>query len=315
MENVAKTTACTSFSEREQEVNKKLPGLYCELTKIRLSVLVVVTTAVGFIMVSPAAIEWVVLLWTVLGTACCAGAAAALNQVIECSRDSKMHRTQQRPLPSGNLSTAHAFIIGVVLSYIGVAILSFGANIAAAGIALLTILLYVLIYTPLKARTSLNTILGAIVGALPPLIGSVAAYGTIETGGLIIAAILFVWQLPHFLSLAWMYREDYARGGFKMLPAIDASGGITSRASLMTCLLLVPLSLLLTLTGFTGVLFAITGSLLSIWLTVRAYSFWMRRDNESARKLFFGTIMYLPILLGLMLIDRETIQWIELTGM
>ena len=250
------------------------------------------------------------LLWTVIGTTFCAGAAAALNQVIERTRDSKMHRTQERPLPSGHLSISHAFVIGVLLSYIGVAILSFGANIAAAGIALFTILLYVLIYTPLKARTSLNTIIGAVVGALPPLIGSVAAFGSIETGGLIIAGILFVWQLPHFLSLAWMYREDYARGGFKMLPAIDATGGITSRASMMMCLLLIPLSLLLTLTGFTGVLFAITGSLLSIWLAITAFGFWNKRDDASARKLFLATITYLPILLALMLLDRETVQWV-----
>jgi protoheme IX farnesyltransferase len=305
MENVS-STKNVAFSG----TTKKLPGLYCELTKIRLSALVVVTTAVGFIMVSPTSIDWITLLWTVLGTTFCAGAAAALNQVIERTRDSKMHRTQLRPIPSGNLSIAHAFVIGVVLSYVGVAILSFGANIAAAGIALITILLYVLIYTPLKARTSLNTIVGAVVGALPPLIGSVASYGTIETGGLIIAGILFVWQLPHFLSLAWMFRDDYARGGLKMLPAIDETGGITSRASMMTCLLLIPLSLLLTLTGFTGVLFAVTGSLLGLWLTAKSYIFWKKRDDESARKLFFATIAYLPILLAMMLIDRETLQWV-----
>ncbi|MDP7005768.1 MAG: heme o synthase [Phycisphaerales bacterium] len=306
MENVSSTNK-VAFSS----TTKKLPGLYCELTKIRLSALVVVTTAVGFVMVSPTAIDWIKLLWTVLGTTFCAGAAAALNQVIERTRDSKMYRTQERPIPSGNLSIAHAFVIGVVLSYIGVAILSFGANIAAAGIALITILLYVLLYTPLKARTSLNTIIGAVVGALPPLIGSVAAYGTIETGGVIISGILFVWQLPHFLSLAWMFRDDYARGGFKMLPAIDESGGITSRASMMTCLLLIPLCLLLTLTGFTGILFAITGSLLGLWLTSKSYAFWKMRDDESARKLFFATITYLPILLAMMLIDRETLQWVE----
>jgi len=296
-------------------ITQDYPGLfgsYCELTKFRLSALVVVTTAVGFVMASDLGIEWMTLLWTVLGTACCACAAAALNQVVESSRDAKMDRTKNRPIPAGHISTIHAFIVGVLLSYIGVAILSFGASVGAAGLALLTILIYILIYTPLKSRTSFNTIVGAVVGAIPPLIGWVAATGSIGLGGIILGGILFVWQLPHFLALAWMYREDYEQGGFKMLPSLDASGELTARTSVVTSLCLVPLVLFMSITGSTSVLFAIVGSLLGLWLTGRSIAFWRHRDHETARRLFFGTIIYLPILLAFMLIDRQTIHWIEM---
>ncbi|MGY8752340.1 MAG: heme o synthase [Phycisphaerales bacterium] len=300
--------------EDVQNVPQKpsLRKLYGELAKIRLSLLVVVTTGAGFIMASPLGIDWLMLLWTVLGTTACAGSAAALNQLAERNRDLKMNRTKKRPLPAGHLSRAHAFIFGIVLAYIGVAILSFGANVASAGIALVTILLYILVYTPLKPLTTFNTIVGAVVGALPPLIGWVAASGGISEGGWILAGILFIWQIPHFLALAWMYREDYERGGFKMLPAIDSTGELTARVSVMTSLCLIPLALFMTVTGSTGVLFAIAGSILGAFMTMKSIVFWKKRDDASARRLFFASIIYLPLIIVFMLLDRETIQWIEL---
>ncbi len=295
-----------------EQVKPTLSSLYAELSKIRLSLLVVVTTGAGFILASPLGIDWYMLFWTLLGTTACAGSAAALNQLAEKSRDQKMHRTLHRPLPAGHISKAHAFVFGIVLAYIGVSILSFGANVYAAGIALLTILIYILVYTPLKPLTTFNTIVGALVGALPPLIGCVAASGTIDIGGWILAGILFIWQMPHFLALAWMYREDYLRGGFKMLPAIDRSGELTARVSVMTSLCLIPLALLMTVVGSTGILFAITGSILGGFMTMKSITFWRHRDDATARRLFFASIIYLPLIIVFMLLDRETIQWIEI---
>lgn len=285
-------------------------GFYCELTKIRLSILVVFTTTVGFIMASQQGIDWFRLLWTVVGTSACACAAAALNQVFERKRDAKMRRTRLRPIPAGHIGTAHAFIIGILLSYVGVAVLSFGVNIQAAGIALLTILIYVLVYTPLKSITTLNTIVGALVGGLPPLIGWVAVSGGIGTGGLVLAGILFIWQLPHFLALAWMYRDDYERGGFRMLPIIDKNGELTARMSVITSLCLVPLTLLMVIEGLSGILFGIVGSILGVWLSGKAIVFWRNRDENTARKLFYATIIYLPILFVAMIIDHQILLWI-----
>jgi protoheme IX farnesyltransferase len=225
-----------------------------------------------------------------------------------------MVRTANRPLPAGNISKAHAFIFGVVLAYIGVAILSFGANIEAAGIALLTILIYVFVYTPLKPRTSFNTFVGAIVGGLPPLIGWVAASDSIGRGGWILAGILFIWQIPHFLALAWMYREDYERGGFIMLPAIDATGELTARVSVMSSMCLIPLALFMTLAGTTGFLFAIAGTILGGFLTMKSIQFWRKRDNATARRLFLASIIYLPILLLFMLLSRQTVEWIRVSS-
>jgi len=295
-----------------QEGASSIFQAYCELTKIRLSLMVVMTTAAGFVMASTLGIDWTRMLWTVIGTACCACAASALNQVAEYKRDATMNRTKNRPLPTGRVSLIHAFVIGILLSYIGVAIISFGSSIAAAGLAILTILIYVLIYTPLKTRTSCNTIVGAIVGAIPPLIGWVAVTGNIGRGGIVLAGILFIWQLPHFLSLAWMYKDEYQQGGFIMLPSLDKSGELTSRASVITSLCLIPLVMLLTIVGSTGILFAILGSALGLWLTSVSFAFWRKRDRRTARQLFFATIIYLPILVALMLIDRQTVSWIEM---
>jgi len=274
--------------------------------------MVVITTGAGFIMASPLGIDWLTLLWTLVGTTACAGSAAALNQLAEGSRDALMKRTVNRPLPAGHISKAHAFIFGILLAYIGIAILSFGANVTAAGIALLTILLYVLVYTPLKPITTLNTLVGAVVGGLPPLIGWVAASDAISSGGWILAGILFIWQIPHFLALAWMYREDYKSGGFKMLPALDATGELTARVSVMTSLCLIPLAIFMTLVGSTGMLFAVAGILLGGFMTMKSIAFWRTRDDASARRLFFASIIYLPILILFMLIDRQTVTFIEI---
>src|SRR5436190_20057012 len=217
---------------------RTLPGLYMELTKARLSALVLMTTAVGFIVASFDDINWTRMLWTMLGTALCAASANAFNQIIEIRRDAKMNRTRNRPLPAGRLRVPTSFVVAMAMGYLGVGMLAILVNLAAATLALITILTYVLLYTPLKPRSTLNTLVGAVCGAIPPMIGWVAVTNRLDPGAWALAAILFVWQIPHFLALAWLYRDDYARGGFAMLPAIDRDGRITSRVIIITCIML-----------------------------------------------------------------------------
>jgi protoheme IX farnesyltransferase len=279
---------------------------YLALTKARLSALVLVTTAVGFVLATPesASINWSRLLWTMLGTALCAGCASALNQLWEISRDARMLRTRSRPLPSGAMSPMHAFIAAMVMGYLGVAMLGLGANLFAAGLALLTIVLYALVYTPLKARSTTNTIVGAVCGAIPPMIGWVAAAGRLDIGAWIMAAILFVWQIPHFFALAWLYRADYQRGGFVMLPVLDRDGRITTRVVILTSLMLVPLGMLATLLDLAGLFSAAASLLLGLAMLILAMRLHLTRSNADARLLFLASIAYLPLLLAMMVVDR-----------
>jgi protoheme IX farnesyltransferase len=277
---------------------------YLELTKARLSALVLVTTGVGFVLASDQAIDWTRMLWTMLGTALCAGCANALNQLWEIGRDGRMLRTRGRPLPSGAMSARHAFLAAVIMGYLGVAMLGLGANLLAASLALLTIVLYALVYTPLKARSTVNTIVGAVCGAIPPLIGWAAAASQIDTGAWVLAGILFVWQIPHFFALAWLYRVDYQRGGFVMLPVLDRDGRITTRVVVLTSLMLIPLGLLATLLNVAGVFAAAASLLLGLAMLLLAVRLHITRSNADARMLFIASIAYLPLLLAMMVIDR-----------
>jgi protoheme IX farnesyltransferase len=283
------------------------PGLlaqYLQLTKARLSALVLVTTAVGFALASVHTVDWPRLLWTILGTALCAGCASALNQIWEIARDARMLRTRNRPLPAGLMSPMHAFIAAMLMGYFGIAMLAIGANLFASGLALLTILLYALVYTPLKAHSTLNTIVGAVCGAIPPMIGWVAASGRLDLGAWILGAILFVWQIPHFFALAWLYREDYKRGGFIMLPVLDRDGRITTQVVVLTSLLLIPLGLLATLLHVTGMFAAAASLLLGLTMLLLSVRLHIERTNANARLLFIASIAYLPLLLAMMVIDR-----------
>ncbi|MCA9290283.1 MAG: heme o synthase, partial [Phycisphaerales bacterium] len=256
------------------------PGVwrqYAELTKARLSTLVVVTTAIGFVMGSIGAVDWLRLLWTVVGTGLCAGCASGLNQAIEHRRDACMPRTRHRPVPSGAMSLRHAALASAVMGYVGLTMLGVLVNLGAAALAALTIAVYVLVYTPMKTRSTMNTLIGAVVGAIPPMIGWVGAAGEIGPGAWILATILFIWQLPHFLALAWMYRDDYALGGFRMLPMHDPSGEITSRVAVLTSLLLLPVSLAAVLVGLAGLFYAIAAVLLAGWMALLAWRFHARR--------------------------------------
>lgn len=277
---------------------------YGELTKARLSAMVVLTAIVGYLVGMRGALEWIPFLSATVGTALAAASAAVLNQLWEARRDALMERTRHRPLPARRLGAAHAMILGAVLGWSGITILAVGANMLAAALALGNIALYVLAYTPLKPRSTLNTLVGAVCGAVPPMIGWAAATGGLGAGAWLLGAILFVWQLPHFLSLAWMYRDDYRRGGYAMLPVIDDAGGITCRVILLTSIMLVPVALLVTMARLAGVAYAVVALLLGLVMIAAAIRLLLNPSVQHARAVFLASIAYLPLLMLAMVLDR-----------
>ncbi len=286
-------------------------ALASELTKFRLSMLVLWTTATGALLASHlhGGVGWLTLLWTLLGTAMSAAAASVVNQLLEVRRDAAMHRTRRRPLPAGHVSRFSAMMSFLVLSGAGVGMLACLVNGLSAVLAGLTIALYGFVYTPLKPLTTLNTFVGAVVGAIPPVIGWVAVTGRIDPAAWVLFALLFVWQIPHFLALAWMYREDYARGGFRMLPACDPCGRLTAQASLAASLLLVPVALGLTLVGAGGWVYTAGALVLGGWMSVKAMRFLRERSDAAARRLFLASLLYLLVVLVLAVADpTEVIQ-------
>lgn len=283
-------------------------SLYLELSKARLTCLVLATTFVGYVMAIPGSMNLSLLLWTLLGTAACAAGANALNQRIEMHRDARMERTRRRPLPSGLLLPAHALAWGAATVSIGTLVLYFGAGPLAAGLAFATVLLYVLAYTPLKPRSSLCTLAGAAVGAIPPMIGWAAAAGRLDVGAWVLGALLFVWQIPHFMSLAWMYRRDYARGGFRVLPVTDTSGEVTFRVVVLYSLVLLPIGLAMTLVGAAGWLYAAGSLATGAALVGLSWRLYRLRTETSARRVFVSSLVYLPLVLGLMLADRAPVR-------
>ncbi len=279
---------------------------WAELSKLRLSAAVVLTTAVGFVLASGVFVDWFRLGWTLLGTALAACSAAALNQWWEHAHDARMARTRRRPLPTRSISRRGAVLFAVLTAAMGVGLLLIVANLLAALLALLTLVIYVLVYTPLKLRTPVNTLVGSMVGALPPLIGWAAARGELGVGAWLLAGILFVWQVPHFLSLAWLHREDYAACGFHMLPSVDRSGHLTGLLVVVYALLLIPLTLLLTLWGLAGWVYAGGALLLGMGLLAASVAMERYRSQQAAKRLFVASIVYLPLLLLLLLADRAT---------
>ena len=276
-----------------------------ELTKLRLSMLVLWTTATGALLAAHlhGGASALTLLWTILGTAMSAGAAGTLNQLLEVDRDAVMRRTRSRPLPAGHVSRFSALMITLILTGAGVGMLACLVNGISAVLAGLTIVLYGLVYTPLKPVTTLNTFVGAVVGAIPPMIGWVAITGRLDPAAWVLFALLFVWQIPHFLALAWMYREDYARGGFRMLPACDPDGRLTAQASLAGSLLLIPTALGLTLVGVGGWAYTAGALVLGAWISLRALRFVRQRSDLAARRLFLASLLYLLVVLVLAVAD------------
>ncbi len=275
-----------------------------DLFKIRLVSLVVATAAAGYLLGAGDGWSPVPFLWTTLGTALAAAGSMALNQRMEMARDALMERTRTRPLPAGLVRPATATTVGVATAALGVGTLALGAGLQPALLAAAVVLLYTLVYTPLKLRTSANTLIGAVCGALPPMIGWAAARAELGAGAWLLFAVLFLWQVPHFLALAWLYRADYARGGFRMLPAEDPGGHLTGLAAVLHTVALAPIPLLAALHGLTGWVSAAGGLVLVGWLLQAAVRMAQQRSDASARRLFLATLAFLPLVLGLMLVDR-----------
>ena len=283
-------------------------GVLFELTKARLSLTVVLTAAVGYVVASGAQIGWWRLLWTVVGTSLSAGSANAFNQVLEMKRDARMCRTRGRPLPSRRITPRRAVQWSVLMGLAGCTLLALAVNVLTAALAALTIAVYLVLYTPLKLRTTLNTLVGAVCGALPPLMGWAAATGRLDTGAWALALILFVWQIPHFMALAWLYRKDYRRGGFRMLPALDPTGRLVGTVALLYSLALVPAALTATLLGVAGAAYAVGSIVLGVGLLAMTGRFYRHLNCRCARGLFVASVIYLPLLMGLMVLDRGPVS-------
>ena len=274
------------------------------LTKARLSLLVVVTTFVGSCAASGPQIDWLRVFNAVFGTALAAFAAAVLNQCIESNVDRLMERTRQRPLPAGRMRPATALTLGIVLGVVGVAWLWFTANAMSAYLAAATILIYIAFYTPLKRKTSLCTIVGAVSGAIPPVIGWTAVHPSLDPGAWVLFGILFTWQMPHFLAIAWMYRDEYAQAGFVMIRRDDLTGSATATQSLLYTLALMVITTIPFFAGLNSSLYLVLGLLLDAAMLVCALRFLFDRTRPTARMLFYASIFYLPLILGLMIFTK-----------
>ena len=276
---------------------------YVALTKPRLNLLVVVTSAAGYYLGGVGSPAILSMLQVALGTALVAGGAAVLNQVLERRTDALMRRTRTRPLPDGRIAPGDAGMFGGVLAAAGLTLLAV-ASVLAAVLALATLIVYVAIYTPMKRQSSLATLVGAVPGALPPLIGWTAAEGTASIGGWVLFAIVFLWQIPHFMAIAWIHRDDYARAGFPMLPVIEPEGRRTGRQAVLYAAALLPVSLLPTIVGIAGRSYfwvaLVLGAVL-LWLSGRFAS---TRSDRAARALFYASIVYLPLVWAAMVLDR-----------
>ena len=282
---------------------------FYELTKPRMNFLVLVTTLVGFYMASGhhggGTINYVLLLPTLIGTALCAAGASVLNQFVERDLDKLMPRTRNRPVPAGRITPSEARITGVVLGVAGVITLALTVNVLTALLGGLTLLLYVLVYTPLKRITTLNTVIGAVPGAIPPLMGFTAVDNALSPAAIALFAILFMWQMPHFLAIAILYKRDYGLAGFQMLPVVDEDLSVTGRQIILYSVALIPVSLMPVHVGLAGQAYFAVALMLGLAFLSFGVSCATSKTRSDARKLFFASIIYLPALLGVLMLDRS----------
>jgi protoheme IX farnesyltransferase len=297
-----------SPSESTDAKPPSLAGDWSTLVKLRLSLLVLATTLVGFLVAEPASLDTARLGWTLLGTFLAAASASALNQAIERHHDARMLRTANRPVAAGRVSMTFAVIAGFSMGYTGCWVLGTRVNLLSAGLAAVTIALYAAVYTPLKRITTVNTLVGAVVGGIPPMIGWVAASGSLQRGAWVLALLLFTWQLPHFFALAWLHRTDYERGGFRMLPSAPGGEMLAAQTSVLASLLLVPIGLMATLLGLAGLISAVVSLLAGLGLAWFAMAHLRRLDRATARNLFLASLVYLPVALGALAIDRGPVS-------
>jgi protoheme IX farnesyltransferase len=277
---------------------------YVALTKPRLNLLVVATTAAGCYLGAGAGLDVTLLFHVVCGTALVAGGSAAFNQIAERHVDALMERTKHRPVAEGRLSVRDALVFAAVLSIAGLAWLALASNLLATAVAAATLVTYVWVYTPLKRRTSFSTVIGAIPGALPPMIGWAAATDTLSREAWILFAIVFFWQMPHFLAIAWLFRDDYGRAGFPMLPVVDPGGRSTGYQVAAYASALVPVSLTPSLMGLSGPVYFLVALVLGLTFLFTSLRFAVRRTRHDARTLFLASIAYLPLVWIAMIADR-----------
>jgi heme o synthase len=279
---------------------------YLELTKPRITILILICTAVGYAFGAGNSLQWLTLAHALIGTALLASGTAALNQWYEVDSDAKMLRTRNRPLVAGRMKRSHGFIFGTLLSVAGFAELWYGTNLLAAALGLFTLLSYLLLYTPLKRRSPVCTIIGAVPGAMPPVIGYAAAGRGLDVGALSLFLILFVWQFPHFDAIAWIYRKDYARGGIRMLPVIEPDGESTVMRVVICSVLLIPISLIPCFLGMTGALYATAAVTAGFAMLYFGAQLARKRTIAGARAVLLASVSYLPAILAVMLLDRRT---------
>jgi len=277
---------------------------YLALTKPRLNSLVLVTTVAAYYLGGGERLSWMHLVHTIVGTALVAAGASALNQFWERDTDRLMRRTQLRPLPDGRLHPQDAMWFGIALSAVGIAELSLGVNQLTALVAALTLASYVFVYTPMKRYSSLSTIVGAFPGALPAVIGWAAATDSLSIGGWALFGIVFMWQMPHFLAIAWMFRDDYARAGIPLLPVVQPDGRATAHQAVLYAAGLIPVSFLPTAVGIASAYYLVGAIVLGSILMVLGLEFVNTRSVAAARRLFLGTILYLPLLWIVLLADH-----------
>jgi protoheme IX farnesyltransferase len=281
----------------------RLLQLYLELSKPRIVSMVLVTTLLGYFLGGAGIDSWWSVLFTLAGTGLGAAGAAALNNYLERDADARMQRTRRRALPSGLLEPAAALAYGVLLVLGGVTLLVCTVNLLSGFLVLLTAFLYVLVYTPLKKLTWLNTPIGAIPGALPPMIGWAAARGTIDPGAWVLFGILFAWQHPHFYSIAWIFRDDYARAGFKMLSVVDPSGRRLFRQAILFSAALIVVSISLVALGLAGQFYLFGAALLGAGLLAASLTMAQHQTLKDARRVLLASVIYLPLLLVLLVMD------------
>lgn len=279
-------------------------GDYLQLTKPRLNLLVVFTTAGGYWLGAGGYVDAGLLLHTIVGTALVAGGSAAFNQLYERDVDALMTRTRNRPLADGRVSPASAFWFGLALCALGLLQLALLVNMLSAVVAFATLVTYVLVYTPMKRVTSFSTVVGAVPGALPAVIGWAAATNTLSREAWLLFAIIFLWQMPHFLALAWLFREEYERAGFPVLPVVEPSGRSTAKQTVLYTAALLPVSLAPALTGLAGPLYFAVALVLGVAFLVLALRFARDLHRRTARQLFLGSLIYLPLIWIFMIATR-----------
>jgi len=293
------TAQIVSFSGRERI------AAFLELTKPRIAFMLVLTSAAGFYLGNRGTVDLVLFTNAMIGITLLAFGVATLNQWLERRTDVLMKRTAKRPLPTGKVTPVEALVFGAILCLSSELYLYFLVNPVTATLGLTVIIGYVLLYTPLKTRTPASTAIGAIPGAMPPLMGWTAAAGEITLGGWALFTFLFLWQFPHFLAIAWLYKDEYAKAGILMLPVVEPSGRITARQIVLFAIMLVPVSLAPFFLGFAGWIFLAAATILGIWFLVESVRTARAKTPEMARRLLLVSVIYLPILFAVMVLDKR----------